>query len=80
MGNELKNKIEVLKVIRRNLEVMISILEGKFYKSQLLGNGTIREQIDCYDTEGEVLTDLYDSIIDEHGDELCPFDQNRPRL
>lgn len=75
MENELKNKIEVLKIIQRNLEVMISILEGEFDKDSLDGKGTIREQIDCYDNEGEDLTDVYNSIIEEHGDEPCPFEK-----
>ena len=73
----MKNKIEQLKVIQENIEVMISILSGQWNQKDLYGDGTIREQIECYDFEGRDFTDLYNSIIKEHGDEQCPFGNDR---
>lgn len=70
----MEEKIEVLKVIRDNLDIMISMLEGEWKKEYLDGKGTILEQIGCYDCEGEVLQETVDLIIKEHGSELCPFD------
>jgi hypothetical protein len=72
----MKEKIEQLYVINRNIEVLIHILEGYFSKDQLINFGTIAEQIDCYENEGEDFTRIFDAIIDEHGGEPCPFDES----
>lgn len=69
----MKKKIEELKAIRDNIDIIISMLSGEWQKKYLDGNGTIKEQIDCYDYEGKNLTDLINSIIEEHGSEPCPF-------
>lgn len=72
----MKDKIKQLKAIRNNINVLIEILEGGFYKSDFMGKGTIGEQIFCYDEEGEDFTRVMKSIIKEHGDEPCPFSPN----
>jgi hypothetical protein len=69
----MEEKIKQLEDIVDNLEVMVTVLQGKFHKEQLFGNGTIAEQIDCYDLEGKNFTNVFNSIIKEHGDEPCPF-------
>ncbi|MDH6357224.1 hypothetical protein [Parabacteroides sp. PF5-9] len=68
----MKEKIELLKVIRENIDTVIYILEGNFGMCNLDGNGTIREQIGCFNKEGDSYTEVFESIINEHGKEQCP--------
>jgi hypothetical protein len=73
----MEEKLEKLKSLHHDIGVMISFLEGFFYKKQLHGNGTIAEQMACYNDEGEIFTDIFNSIINEHGSEPCPFDDQK---
>lgn len=72
----MKEKIEQLKAILENLDTLIFIIEGGFDKKDLSGNGTIKEQISVYKSDGEEITNVINSIIEEHGDEPCPFDED----
>jgi len=73
----MKEKIETLKAIIENVGIMIYILEGNFGSESLDGDGTIKDQISCYRTEGEDLQRVFESIMEEHGNEPCPFDMNK---
>lgn len=68
----MKEKIEELKEIMGNIDTLIWMLEGNSTKSSIIGDGTIRDEIDCYESEGNNLRLVIDSILKEHGAEMLP--------
>lgn len=68
----MKEKIEELKEIMGNIDTMIWLLEGNSTKSSFTNDGTIGAELDCYDSEGNNLRLVIESIIKEHGAEMLP--------
>lgn len=68
----MEEKIKKLKEIKGSISTMIYILEGNFSKEDLDATGTIGKEMECWVDECVALTEVYNSIIEEHGNEPCP--------
>lgn len=68
----MKEKIEELKEIMGNIDTMIWLLEGNSTKNSFTGDGTVGDGIGCYESEGNNLRLVIESIIKEHGAEMLP--------
>lgn len=68
----MKYIIEDLKLGRRDIDNIIYFLEGKMEKSMMRDGGTVKQELDCYEDEGNDLQFIIDKLLKEHGDEILP--------
>lgn len=66
----MEDKIIKLKSIYRDIEIIISMLEGKWPKDNFRDGGTVSGELECYKYEGDDLKDVIDELLMEHGEEI----------
>ena len=68
----MNEKLDELRILSSDLNTLIYILSGSIRKASLDGNGTVKEQINCYKTLGSGIQSVITEIVEKHGDDINP--------
>lgn len=75
----MKEKVDELRDLLSHLDTLVYKLSGGWDKTELIGNGTVKENVNNYRNLGTNIQYTITEILNEHGNEITPCHKSNKR-